>query len=103
MAFKENLITRDAPKILKNYDLGDFTITIIEEHLSENNSRNVTEPVHSFYLSCCGYAKRIFSILESAASEEMYKELIELNIETEIAIFKEETADLEFKFHVLNP
>jgi hypothetical protein len=41
--------------------------------------------------------------LESAASEEMYKELIELNIETEIAIFKEETADLEFKFHVLNP
>ena len=103
MTFKENLITRDAPKILKNYDLGDFTITIIEECLPENNSRNVTEPVHSFYLSCCGYAKRIFSILESAASEEMYKELIELNIETETAIFKEETADLEFKFHVLNP
>lgn len=103
MTFKENLITRDAPKILKNYDLGDFTITIIEEHLPENNSRNVVEPIHSFYLSCCGYAKRMFSILESVASEEIYKELIEKNIENEINVFKEETADLKFEYYVLNP
>lgn len=102
MTFKENLITRDAAKILKNYDPGDFTITIVEEYLPEK-AQSDEKTIHSFYLSCCGYAKRMFSILESAASEETYKELIEKNIENEINIFKEETADLKFEYYVLKP
>ena len=101
MNYTNYLSNRNAPKILANYDLGDFTITIVEEYLPEDS--NTEEAIHSFYLSCCGYAKRMFSILESAASEEMYKKLIENNIENEINAFKAETADFKFEYYVLNP
>lgn len=90
------------PKVFAAWDVGHFSITIVEEFIPEEIAPLDDEPLHSFYLSCGGYSKRMFSIKESDASEEIYLKLLDERLENEVEIFKEEFKDKDMSFIVLN-
>lgn len=90
------------PEVFAGWGAGDFSITIVEEFIPEEIAPLDDEPLHSFYLSCGGYAKRMFSIKESDASEEVYLKLLDEKLENEIKIFREEIKDKNMDFIILN-